>query len=82
MSSIVIPPASTGRERRRRMAVTTRDQTYKGIRSAEQPLGRIFRAVVIKLIEPKIDDTPAKCREKIARSTEGPLWATFPARGG
>lgn len=38
--------------------------------------------VVIKLIEPRIDDTPAKCREKIARSTEAPAWAKFPAKGG
>lgn len=28
--------------------------------------------VVIKLIAPKIEDTPARCREKIARSTEAP----------
>jgi len=79
---MVIPPARTGRDSRRRIVVTTRDQTNKGIRSAAHPLGRILRAVVIKLIEPKIDDTPARWREKIARSTEGPLWEVFPARGG
>jgi hypothetical protein len=28
--------------------------------------------VVMKLIAPRIDATPAKCREKIAKSTEGP----------
>lgn len=38
--------------------------------------------VVIKLIAPKIEDTPAKCKEKIARSTEAPAWARFPAKGG
>lgn len=38
--------------------------------------------VVIKLTAPKIDDTPAKCSEKIARSTEGPAWARLPAKGG
>lgn len=38
--------------------------------------------VVIKLIAPKIEDTPARCREKIARSTEAPAWARFPAKGG
>jgi len=53
--------------------VITTDHTNSGIRSAEHPLGRIFRAVVMKLIEPKIEEIPAKCREKIARSTEGPL---------
>lgn len=39
-------------------------------------------AVVIKLIAPKIDEIPAKCREKIARSTEAPAWARLPASGG
>jgi hypothetical protein len=38
--------------------------------------------VVIKLIAPKIEDAPAKCKEKIARSTEGPAWARFLAKGG
>lgn len=28
--------------------------------------------VVIKLIAPRIEETPAKCREKIVRSTDGP----------
>lgn len=31
---------------------------------------------------PKIDDTPAKCKEKIAQSTDGPEWAIFLLRGG
>lgn len=56
----MIAPARTGRDRRRRMVVTIRDQTNRGIRSAEHPLGRIFRAVVMKLIEPRIEETPAK----------------------
>lgn len=38
--------------------------------------------VVIKLIAPKIDDTPAKCKEKMARSTEAPACAKLPASGG
>lgn len=38
--------------------------------------------VVIKLIAPKMDEIPARCREKIARSTEAPAWARFPAKGG
>jgi hypothetical protein len=32
----------------------------------------MFTTVVIKLIAPKIDEAPARCREKIARSTDGP----------
>lgn len=38
--------------------------------------------VVIKLIAPKIEDTPARCKEKMARSTEAPAWARLPAKGG
>lgn len=38
--------------------------------------------VVMKLIAPRIDETPAKCKEKIVRSTEAPAWARFPERGG
>jgi len=46
------------------------------------PSGRIFKIVVIKLIAPKIDETPAKCKEKIAKSTEAPLCPIKPLRGG
>lgn len=42
----------------------------------------MLMAVVIKLIAPRMDETPAKCREKIARSTEAPAWAMLPASGG
>lgn len=42
----------------------------------------IFTTVVIKLIAPKIEDTPARCKEKIVKSTDAPAWAKFPARGG
>jgi hypothetical protein len=38
--------------------------------------------VVIKFTAPRIEDAPARCREKMARSTEGPAWAIFLDRGG
>ena len=38
--------------------------------------------VVMKLIAPRIEDTPARWREKIAKSTEAPACARFPASGG
>lgn len=82
VNNMVMPPARTGRDRSRRIVVITRDQTKRGIRSAVNPLGRMLRAVVIKLIEPRMEETPARWREKIARSTEGPLWQMFAARGG
>lgn len=70
--SIVIAPARTGRDRRRRIAVIFTDQTNNGIRSSTIPDVRILIIVVMKLIAPKIDDTPAKWREKIVKSTEAP----------
>jgi hypothetical protein len=41
-----------------------------------------LKIVVIKLIDPKIEDIPAKCKEKIAKSTDAPLCPTTPLRGG
>lgn len=38
--------------------------------------------VVMKLIAPRIDETPARWREKIVRSTDAPAWARLPASGG
>jgi hypothetical protein len=43
---------------------------------------RIFMIVVIKFADPKIDEAPAKCNEKIAKSTDEPVCAMFDARGG
>lgn len=44
--------------------------------------GFMLMIVVIKLIAPRIEEIPAKWREKIVRSTDAPAWARFPARGG
>lgn len=82
VSSIVIAPARTGKERRRRIAVKKTDQTNKGIRSIDIPDGRMLITVVIKLIAPKMDETPARCREKIPISTDAPAWAIAAERGG
>lgn len=38
--------------------------------------------VVMKLMAPKIEETPAKCKEKMVRSTEAPAWARLPAKEG
>jgi hypothetical protein len=48
------------------------DQTNKGIRSNVIPFERILITVVIKLTAPKIEEIPAKCKEKIAKSTDAP----------
>lgn len=65
-------PANTGRESNRRTAVITTAHTNRGIRSNRSPFERILITVVIKFRAPRIEDTPARWREKIAKSTEGP----------
>lgn len=80
--SIVIAPAKTGRERSRRTAVKKTDQTNKGIRSLNIPVVRILITVDIKLAAPRIEEIPARCREKIPISTEAPAWAIPLANGG
>lgn len=78
----MIAPAKTGRDSKSRTAVIFTAQINKGIRSSCRPFHRMLTMVVIKFKAPKIEEIPAKCREKIARSTEGPEWAMFLARGG
>uniref|UniRef100_A0A1A9WWA3 Uncharacterized protein n=1 Tax=Glossina brevipalpis TaxID=37001 RepID=A0A1A9WWA3_9MUSC len=72
MKMLVIAPAKTGKERSNNKAVITTDQTNKGIRSKEIPVARILITVIIKFTAPKIEEIPAKCNEKIAKSTEAP----------
>ena len=81
VKSIVMAPASTGKDKRRRIAVSRTDHGNKR--------GFIFLffvcilvTVEIKLAAPRMDLAPAICSEKIAIFTGGPLWAVFPARGG
>jgi hypothetical protein len=47
-------------------------QTNKGIRWKVIPGDLIFKIVVIKLLAPKIDEIPARCKLKIAKSTDPP----------
>jgi len=69
---MVIAPAKTGRDKSNKIAVIITDQTNKGIRSYEIPSERILITVVIKFTAPRIEEIPAKCKEKIAKSTEAP----------
>lgn len=82
VKSIVIAPAKTGRDSNNKIAVINTDHTNRGIRSILIPRGRILITVVIKLIAPRIEDTPAKWSEKIPISTEAPACAIAAARGG
>lgn len=75
-------PASTGRDRRSRRTVSTTAHANNGTRSSRIPFHRMFITVVMKFTAPIMDDAPAKCREKMAKSTDGPACARFLARGG
>jgi hypothetical protein len=48
------------------------DHTYKGNLCIVIPGALILKIVVIKLILPKIEAAPDKCKLKIAKSTDGP----------
>jgi hypothetical protein len=63
VSNIVIAPAKTGNESKRSQAVIQTAQTNNGVRFAVIPGARIFVIVTIKLIAPKMEETPAKCNE-------------------
>lgn len=82
VSSIVIAAARTGRARRSIIAVISTDQTNKGMLNIGIDAGFMLMHVVIKLIAPRIEEAPAKCSEKIARSTDGPEWTILPDSGG
>jgi hypothetical protein len=44
-------------------------------------LGFMLIVVEMKFAAPRIDETPARCNEKIAKSTDAPAWA-IPLAGG
>jgi hypothetical protein len=69
---MVIAPASTGSDKSKSRAVIPTDHTNNGIRSKVILGARILIIVVIKLIAPRMDDAPARWREKIDRSTLAP----------
>lgn len=80
--SMVIAAAKTGRARRSIIAVIMTDQTKSGILNIGMEAGFILMQVVIKLIAPRIDEAPARCSEKIAKSTDGPEWTMLLESGG
>ena len=56
-------------------------QTNNGVHEQSYQV-LIFIIVTIKLTAPRIEDTPATCKLKIAKSTEPPECACIPAKGG
>jgi hypothetical protein len=72
---MVIAPANTGKDNNNKKEVINTDHTYNGILCKVIPGALILKIVVIKLVEPKIEDAPDKCRLNIAKSTAGPECA-------
>jgi len=71
---MVMAPANTGRDRSNRIAVSNTDHTKRGMLSNDRVVCRMLKIVEMKLIAPRIEETPAKWRLKIVRSTEIPPW--------
>ena len=75
-------PAKTGRLRTNNQAVIKIAQTNKGKFSNVQPGQRLFITVVIILIEPNIELSPAICKLRIDKSTAGPAEYGVSDNGG
>ncbi len=71
--TIVIPPASTGKDNSSKTAVTTTAHPNKANLCSLIPGLLIFKIVVIKFIAPNKLLIPERWRAKIAKSTLGPL---------
>lgn len=72
VKSIVKAAAKTGKEKAKRKEVIKTDQTKRGTLDQDIPKVFILKIVTIKLIAPKIDETPAMCNLRIPKSTAGP----------
>ena len=74
-------PASTGSDSSSRKAVTSTDQANSGILCSVMPGARMLKMVVMKLIAPRIEEAPAMCSDRIARSIAGPGWPEVESGG-
>ena len=75
-------PARTGKDNNNKNAVIKTDHTKSGNWCIPNPGARILKIVVIKLIAPRIDDIPAKCKLNIAKSTAAEEWNCILLKGG
>jgi hypothetical protein len=67
-----MPAAKTGRDKSSKMAVKKTDQTNNGTRCQNMLGVLMLMMVVMKLMAPKIEEAPARCKLKIAKSTAAP----------
>jgi len=70
VNNIVIPAANTGKDNNNKKAVIKTAHANKGIKFIFIPGTLILKIVTMKLIAPKIEDIPAKCKLNIAKSTD------------
>jgi hypothetical protein len=75
-------PANTGSDSNNRIVVIKTDQTNRGKLSRLVVRLRMFKIVVIKLMAPRMEETPAKCRLKIVKSTLAFEWKLMLDKGG
>ena len=78
----MIAPAKTGKDSSNKKAVIKTDHTNNGRLWKDKLFTRMLKIVQIKLIAPKIDDAPDKCKLNMAKSTEPPEWAVALDSGG
>lgn len=72
VNNIVNAPARTGRANNNRIAVMKIPQTKRATVIQPALLLLMFRTVEIKFKAPNNEDTPARCNEKMTKSTEPP----------
>lgn len=77
-----MPPANTGNDKTSKIAVKNTVQTNRGICSQVMWGSRRLITVHRKLIDLPIEETPAMCSLKIARSTLIPGWPIKALIGG
>jgi hypothetical protein len=82
VSNMVIAAANTGNARSKRKTVTKMLHTKSGKEAMVSPGVRIFTIVTMMLIAPNKEESPAKWRLKIAKSTAPPECTSMPERGG
>ena len=68
-------PAITGTYNTIKIAFNKVILVNKGNFNKDKPGALMFKTVAIKLIAPSKDETPARCKENIAKSTEAPECA-------
>lgn len=79
---MVIPPASTGKDKSNRNAVIKIAQTNRGNLWKGKLFDLMLVIVQIKLIAPRIEAAPDKCKLKMAKSTAPPEWPVTLDKGG